>query len=38
MADDMATFAGLEPELLEARRNRDTVAEALQRHMREHGC
>jgi len=38
LRDDLATFEGLEPQLLRARASRDIVATNLQRHMREHGC
>lgn len=38
VADDLGLFAGLDPQLRKARENRDTIAEALLRHMREHGC
>ncbi len=38
LADDIAMFHGLQPQLEKAREHRSTVAEALLRHMREHGC
>ena len=38
ITDGPAKFEGLEPPLAKAREGRDAVAEALLRHMREHGC
>ena len=38
LIDDIAMFEGLGTQLQEARETRDIVAEALLRHMREHGC